>query len=98
MLAAADQQRPQLEGARRQGLLHSASSGHLRQRGGGEGGGVRLRLGGGLRGGVLLPHEVQSGEGGDAVHSQAQQDLLALAGGCRPRGSCRSVYRNNFII
>jgi hypothetical protein len=48
-----------VEGPRSEGLLQGAPDGHLRERGGGGGRGVRLRLGGGLPGGLLLASEDQ---------------------------------------
>ena len=52
----------------------------MRQRGGGGGRGVRLRLGGGLRGGVLLAAEDQVQAPGEALHPQAQEGLQSNTG------------------
>jgi hypothetical protein len=48
-----------VQGAGPEGLLQGAADGHLRERRGGGGRGVRLRLGGGLPGGLLLATEDQ---------------------------------------
>jgi hypothetical protein len=62
-----------VEGPRSEGLLQGAPDGHLRERGGGGGRGVRLRLGGGLPGGLLLASEdkVPAQSGRKQLTSQA---------------------------
>jgi hypothetical protein len=62
------------------GILFRTCDGNLRERSGRSRRGLRLRLGRGLRGRVLLADEEGSPALAETVHPEAVQDLLTLSG------------------
>ena len=80
-------------------MLPGAQDGPVRQRGRRGGRGVRLRVGGGLRGDVLLAAEDRVRRGREAVHPQAGEGVQSHAGmyvQCTP--SIQSAFKDQIGI
>ena len=53
---------------------------------------MRLWLGGGLRGGMLLAADLQAAAGTDPVHAEAQQSLQSHAGKKKTSRQCLQYH------